>query len=645
MNKVFFNRRVSLIIVFYLIFLVTNFAIRNALFVLERGFIQNIILNFFIVNLVGFFSDTLSFLYFGALLLLLFGYMTPNFFYMWKRSYMIISIAIYYFAVFFIFSAVAEWFFWEEFGTRFNFIVVDYIIYTRELVGNAIESYAIGPIGASIFIAGALMFALLWPIINKILSIQNYVRPKRAYLYLPLIIIVPSVTFFLLSNYTYNISDNKIVCELAKNGVSEFFIAFKNNRLDYYDFYQTIPDSYMIQTMKDEFSKDLNTSAIQSTQENVLVRKTKTQGPITKPNVIMIVVESLGAKYMNTFGNQENLTPHLDKLAQKSLFFANLYATGTRTVRGIEALTLAIPPTPGTSIVKRPNNENLYSLGTVLTQNGYDLQFIYGGYGYFDNMNYFFENNHFRILDREDFKSEEVNFANIWGICDGDVYSKTLKEADLSAQSKKPFFKLIMTTSNHRPYTFPEGLIDLKSQKSGRRGGVKYTDYAIHQFLSEAKSHSWFDNTIFVIVADHGVGGRGTMEIQIYDYHIPMFIYAPKLIQPKRVDTVASQIDVAPTLLSILPLSYESRFIGRDIFATAPGSERLLMGTFQSMGFYQNSILIVLMPKKAIDFYHFDVSSKQYYKYPKRPNDVNFELAISYYQYADYLLERNLIGE
>ena len=144
----------------------------------------------------------------------------------------------------------------------------------------------------------------------------------------------------------------------------------------------------------------------------------------------------------------------------------------------MEALTLALPPTPGRSLIKRPRNENLFTLGSVFRSRGYDTAFIYGGFGYFDNMNYFFGNNGYRVIDRTS-PGADITFANVWGACDEDLFRWTMREADASFAANKPFHFFVMTTSNHRPFTYPEGKIDLPSKESGRSGAVKYSDFAI----------------------------------------------------------------------------------------------------------------------------------------------------------------------
>jgi phosphoglycerol transferase MdoB-like AlkP superfamily enzyme len=142
---------------------------------------------------------------------------------------------------------------------------------------------------------------------------------------------------------------------------------------------------------------------------------------------------------MGGYGNKRHLTPYLDELTKKSLFFDNFFATGTRTVRGMEAVNLSVPPTPGRSIVKRPKDDTLDAVGKILKQKGYENKFLYAGYGYFDNMNDFFSKNGYEVVDRLKFSKDEITFSNVWGACDEDLYNKVLSEADKVLMVLRPY--------------------------------------------------------------------------------------------------------------------------------------------------------------------------------------------------------------
>ncbi len=280
---------------------------------------------------------------------------------------------------------------------------------------------------------------------------------------------------------------------------------------------------------------------------------------------MLITIESMSASFMQHFGYPDAITPHLDSLYKMGIAFEQCFATGNRTVRGLEAVTLSLPPCPGQSIIKRPRNDNMHSTAAVLREKGYDAYYFYGGNSYFDNMETFFGGNGYRIIDQKNYKPEEITFANIWGVCDEDAYDKVIRSLGERADTTAaPFFAHVMTVSNHRPYTYPAGRIPIPNDAKLRSGGVMYTDYALGRFFEEASRQPWFDNTVFVITADHCASSAGKTEIPLEKYHIPALIFAPGLITPQQVDKVISQIDLMPTLFSLLGMDYDSHFFGQD---------------------------------------------------------------------------------
>ena len=154
-----------------------------------------------------------------------------------------------------------------------------------------------------------------------------------------------------------------------------------------------------------------------------------------------------------------------------------------------------------------------------------------------------------------------------------------------------------MTTSNHRPFTYPGKRIDIASGTS-REGAAKYADWAIGALISEAKSHAWFNDTIFVFVADHTSHGRGRIDLPPENYHIPMIIYSPKWIKPATIDYVSSQIDVGPTILSLLNFSYRSSFFGQDILSEGRFHQRAFMANYLTVGYMENGKIVELGPKR-----------------------------------------------
>lgn len=503
---------------------------------------------------------------------------------------------------------MAEIPFWDEFGVRFNFIAVDYLIYTYEVAENINQSYPLP------LIAGVLISAIVSTFIcfNKLGIFKNTFSDRRAIpaRFIPtfMVILTGSVLGFLMKNKQADFSNNLVLNEIGKNGAFSFISAYHSNELDYKTFYPKVPDKEAYSVLKASLLQD--NQQYETTQADDISRVTN-GGREQLPNIIIIAIESFSADFLTEFGNKDHLTPNYDKLAQQSVFFTNLYATGTRTVRGMEALTLCVPPTPGNSIVRRPNNENLFSVSTIARAQNYHPYFIYGGDGYFDNMNNFFGGQGFDIVDRNrgnplsdkihthrfGIPDREVTFENAWGICDEDIYLQSIKYADKSVKENKPFFEFVMTTSNHKPYTFPAGKINLA--QGNRNAAVKYTDYALGKFISDIRTKSWFKNTVFVIVADHCASSAGKWEINIAKHHIPAIIF--NLHQPyQKISRLTSQIDLMPTLFGYLGWNYKTELYGKDINQTKTGDERAFIGNYRTLGMLKNNIFTQIDDRKRI---------------------------------------------
>ncbi|NKF28518.1 LTA synthase family protein [Pseudomonas sp. BGM005] len=539
-----------------------------------------------------------------------------------------------------LFTSVAEWLFWDEFGVRFNFIAVDYLVYSDEVLNNVLESYPIGMLLSILaLLAVALSFALRKPF-NAALDAP--LPPLRARLFNALgLLVVAGLSLQLLSQDSPRAQGgNAYQNELASNGPYQFFAAFRNNELDYGQFYSSLSPEKVAGQIRAELSEPNARFIGQDPQD--IRRVIDNPGTVRKPNIVLVTIESLSAKYLGSNGDERNLTPNLDALRKQSLYFNNFYATGTRTDRGLEAITLAIPPTPGRSIVKRIGRESGFaSLGQQLSAVGYDSVFVYGGRGYFDNMNAFFSGNGYRVVDQSSVDESEIHFKNAWGMADEDLYKQTLKLADADYARQQPFLLQLMTTSNHRPYTYPDNRIDIKSG-NGRDGAVKYTDYAIGQFLEQARQKPWFDNTIFIFVADHTAGSAGKEDLPISNYQIPLFIYAPKLIEPRENAQLASQIDLAPTLLGLLNLDYQSTFFGRNLLQDNPLPPRVVVGNYQHLGLFDGKDLAILSPRQGLR--RHDDALTESRESRAGSDDPLISRAITYYQTASYGFKQQLLG-
>lgn len=546
------------------------------------------------------------------------------------------SLTIFLFVLLIIQNAVSEFFFWNEFGVRYNFIAVDYLVYTNAVIGNIMESYPVVPLFASV---GILAFAATYIIIKKSKSyLENLPNFSNKLKIIGVQILLLGSAFLILPSITsQQNSSNVFANELQSNGLQKFYKAFTNSELDYFEFYETLPENDLAQ-----FDSIINLNYKNNTN-NIT-----SEGKEIKKNVVLITVESLSADFMKHYGNTNTITPFLDQLAEESLFFTNLYATGNRTVRGLEAVTLCLPPTPGESVLKRIDNKNKFTTASIFNSKGYTSKFLYGGDAFFDNMQDFFGGNGYDIVDKSSLKPNEISFSNIWGVCDEDMAKKAIQVMNNEAKTDKPFFNHWMTVSNHRPFTYPEGKISISGTAKSREGGVMYTDYALKQFFEMAKKQTWFKNTVFVIVADHCASSSGKTELPMDKYRIPAFIYAPGFIQPQKVDKLVSQIDVMPTVLGILNFNYTSKFFGQNVLQKNY-KPRAFIATYQDLGYIKDDVLTIISPQKKVK--QFDLSQQKnqtlgtaysifYEEKPKTKIAVKLKKeTIAVYQTASFILK------
>lgn len=557
----------------------------------------------------------------------------------WHRRALHALLVVSLFAMLFV--ATAEWLFWDEFGVRFNFIAVDYLVYSDEVLNNILESYPVYGLLALLAAIALAVGALLTPAVAAALQAPALSLRGRAAVLLGTLLACAASALLLGQDFPRGLGGNAYQRELAANGPYQFFAAFRNNELDYQQFYRSLADRDIGSILRAELAEP-NARFLQGPDPLDIRRWIDNPGQTRRLNVVLVTIESLSARYLGSFGDARGLTPNLDRLRGESLFFNNLYATGTRTDRGLEAITLSVPPTPGRSIVKRIGREGGFaSLGQQLKQQGYDTAFLYGGRGYFDNMNAFFAGNGYRVVDQSSVAAADIHFTNAWGMADEDLFEQALRQADADHARSQPFLLQLMTTSNHRPYTYPDGRIDIPSG-SGREGAVKYTDWAIGDFLAKARQRPWFADTLFVFVADHTAGSAGKEDLPVANYHIPLFIYAPRHVAPREMPVLASQIDLAPTLLGLLGVDYTSTFFGRNLLLDEARPGRALIGNYQHLGLFDGKDLAILSPRQALRR-HDDALGQSRESFATA-DDALVRRDIAYYQTASHDYHEGLLS-
>ncbi len=534
-----------------------------------------------------------------------------------------------------LYLAATEYFFFEEFDARFNLVAFDYLAFPGEVFIDIWEAYPVVKVLLAAITLGAIITYALRPWLDA--SRITAVRLRER-----LLLFVPYSALLLLAIAYYptdalSLSANRVENELLQNGHSSFFLAARTSDIDYESYYLTRPPAENRALLHAQLAGD----DVQFTQlAAARLNRSHAARPdgLGRLNVVVVSSESFGAEFSKLHGSDKDWTPNFDSYAKQGLWFANTYASGTRTVRGLEAITASFPPIPTVSILRRPGNTGIATWGSVMQGLGYRTSFMYGGYGYFDNMNTFYEGNGFQVIDRADIP--HVRFENIWGVSDEDLFDRAIEHFGQEFAAGRPFFSIVMTTSNHKPYTFRPGLEreGIKAEGGGRQAGVRYADYALGYFLREAAKQPWFDNTIFVVVADHGARVYGKAAIPLETYEIPLMIYAPKHLAPRQVDTLMTQIDIAPTVLGLLGLPYEAPFFGVDVLNRPAGQPRIaLFSHNHDVAILRDDDLVVMSLGKTSQAYRYD---RALGTFTAKPDDTNLlPLGIAYFQTAAELFK------
>ncbi len=552
---------------------------------------------------------------------------------LWHRALFVLGCIFFWFVQ--VFLLFVEFFFFDEFRSRFNTVAVDYLLFPREVFVNIWESYHV-----AVVLAVCLALTLGWLFVVSRLFGEMWERPFRArsrLLHLAVVVALIALLTPTLNFTGVHVSNDRTLNEIANNGGISFFAAAWTHDLDYSAFYKTMPLAEAYQRAR----RLLAAPDTQFEQDGQSIRRCVAGDP-TRPrlNVVILLEESFGSEFWGCLGRTNTLTPEMDKLADKEgMLFTNIYATGNRTVRGFEGVLSSFPPLPGDSIVKRDRSENVETIARVLKRDGYASIFLYGGRGLFDDMRSFaLHNGYDRFIEEKHFA--HPTFSTIWGVCDEDLYRRSVEEFHDLAKTGQPFFATLLSVSNHKPYTYPKGRIPENPDDRRRENAVKYSDYALGRFFDAARKEAFWTNTIFVVVADHGARVYGEQTIPIHSYEIPLLIVGPAVVNnPSRVPQLGCSLDVPTTVLGLLGRPYETMFFGRDLLRSRPEQGWAFLNHNRDIGFMAHDRMVVLGLEKTVEFYQGNPKIVSMTPLP-HPTDSDRELekdAIALYQVADDL--------
>lgn len=400
-------------------------------------------------------------------------------------------------------------------------------------------------------------------------------------------------------------SSDPLINDLTLNSAYSIVFALKQmqSEASAKNYYPKMSDSEVIKTVK--ASMNLDKSDFVSDQQPTLAQRSAYyQG---KPkNIVILLMESHGARYVKGLGGLD-LSPNIDKLRELGWAFNRMYASGTRSVRGIEAVTSGFSPTPARSVVKLGKSQsNFFTIADLLRSRDYKTQFIYGGESHFDNMKSFFLGNGFE--DMQDFATfKNPEFVGSWGASDEDLFNKAHRQfSEMSSQSK-PFFSLVFSSSNHTPFEYPDGKIEPYNQpKQSVENAVKYADYALGTFIEKARASAYWNNTVFAVIADHDARTYGSSALPIGHFKIPAVIFGGG-IPARKDERLVSQIDLAPTLLSLAGVSSVNPMIGHDLTQFLPvEKQRAMMQRDKNFGWMNaDNKVVVLQPGQKVATFQY----------------------------------------
>ena len=462
--------------------------------------------------------------------------------------------------------------FFAEFDVRPNSLFIDYLEYPKEVLGNIWASYK-----PEIFISTLMLITFsVWywkKTRHYFIDVYEIAYWKRFLLFFPLFIVLFIGIRSSFDHRPANISDatytnSHLVNEITKNSLYAIGYAYYTQKTTSFDVkrYGKMPIEEAFTRMGKRLDLDPKRCS------TPFSRPIATQFKQDKPkNLVIFVQESLGAQFvgaLNGSKGEKGITPNLDRFAKEGILFKQLYSNGTRSIRGLAGLTAGFLPVPGKGVLKRNKSQkDFFTVAQLLKPYGYKSLFIYGGEKRFDNMGAWFYGNGFDVvIDQEDY--DNPSFLGIWGVSDEDLVKRANKEFIALNKQKQPFVSVMFSTTNHTPFDFPDGRIDLIEgvEKHSVKNAIKFADYAIGLFIDQARKEEYYKDTIFVIAADHNVRVYGDDLLPFNMFRIPGLILGEN-IDPKEINSLTMQPDILASALDLLGIdNLHYPILGHSIF-------------------------------------------------------------------------------
>ncbi len=457
---------------------------------------------------------------------------------------------------------------------------------------------------------------LLLVVLILVRGLRNFVRKKAEQeladdIHPPLIarivwFVVPAFLVFLGFRGDVDFSNKPILQEdafrtkypfinqLGLNGFYTFINSFRDFEISYFD------DQTALK--KTRFSLGLSDHV--PVAGSPIERVTTASGQSDKPNVVVVLMESMSAWKIGVTNKSSHLTPNLDSIANNGLFFPNIYSAGKHTFNGIFSTLYGFPALRQNKPTVSPATASLPFTGLPVTlkKYGYQTAYFCTGKRVFDNMGSFLPANGFDVVyDQENYPVEDR--LNGWGVPDEVLFREGLNRLDSMAGKGAPFLSVFMTISTHPPYDLPEKTAFRPSAETPVDKSYEYADYAIGKFLKEAGAKPWFNNTIFVFIGDHGQNFDPLYELPLSYHQVPLFLYSPALIPQNLNTSLGMQIDVWPTLMGLLKLDYTNNTLGQDL--QQHPRHTVFFSDDQRIGVLNDSLFLILKNNDQGQLYRY----------------------------------------
>lgn len=526
-----------------------------------------------------------------------------------------------------------------QYDVRPNYLFVEYLKYPKEVTSMILKEYPL-----QLLMAFAMLAVMAWGYLR--FSPLNLEAAIRTPLWQRILLVLPIAVLLFIgirSSYGHrpaNISDalystNRMANEIAKNSLYSIGYAYYSYSRENDNLVQSY-GKIELQDAYNRVSKRLN---IPKGSEIPFSRPVISHFPAQKPkNLVIFIQESLGSQFVGFSGGDVTITPNLEKLSHEGLAFTNLFSNGTRSIRGLAAMTSGWLPLAGEGVVKRNKSQSdFFTVASLLKPLGYKSSFIYGGEGRFDNMRSWYMGNGFdEVIEQKDYANP--SFVSTWGVSDEDLVTKANHKFKTYTKNGDKFVSVMFSSSNHSPFELPDGKIEFIKGKprQGVDNAVKYADFAIGRFFELAKKEAYYKDTVFVIVADHNIRVYGDDLVPVNMFHIPALIISNGL-KAQKFDALSTQPDVLATALDLLGVNLTYPVLGHSIYGDTKQEMAFMM--FNDMfALRVHDKVTIIQPNKPAQTFTYVKEHLQ-----AAPHDVELEKdALAFVKVTDDMYNKKL---